>query len=110
MIIKKACGKSGAFFCKGCGGAMVVSKENLMKQMMKEIQSALKETDQDIVNQKLASVKTLCEVILSSGGTRVEEQSKGEITPAELKVMLGENKKAEKISYNPEQGDSIFDF
>jgi len=89
---------------------MVVSKERLIKQMQKELQLALKETDQIKADQRIASVRSLCELVLSSESTKQEGKTKESISPEELKAMLGRDSKEDKVSYNPEQGDSIFDF
>src|SRR5690625_5720262 len=104
---------------------MVVSKKDLMKQMAKEIEAALHTEYEEEINQRIASVRTLCEVILSKGTDKTNEKNRKEFTEQEIKAMLGKEKQTmseqelktmlgeegkNKYTADPERGDSIFDF
>lgn len=89
---------------------MVVKKEVIIKRMIKELESALAESKPAKLDQRIASVKTLCELILSQEGAGQVDRGPENISPKELRAMLGEDGDRELSSFDPEEGDSIFDF
>lgn len=83
---------------------MAVSKKRIMNQMMKELKIAMESNDEGKIAQHIASIKSLCEVML--------EDEKGELTakrPSTTDILSEYTRLEDKKMYRGES-DSIFDF
>lgn len=90
---------------------MVVSKQAIIQQIKKELDAAMKTKEEEKVKQRIASIKSLCEVILQEESSISSSPKKSDgITPQELKVMMGDKRENESYTVDPTKGDSIFDF
>lgn len=89
---------------------MVISKRTLIEQMIEELEVALRTSNQEQQKQRIASVKTLCKVILSAAEVEQDQGGHTKISKHELKAMLGQQKDSTNKRHDDVSSDSIFDF
>ena len=107
---------------------MSVSYATILEKMVAELKQAqINQADQEAVQQHVAQVKLLCDLILNekaSAERPSEKPSESRVTEKEMQVMVGKQKeeivkdpfakeagKGQRISASEDlEGDSIFDF
>ncbi|MFD2044374.1 YwdI family protein [Ornithinibacillus salinisoli] len=94
---------------------MAIANETIIQKMIQELQQAKQQQSQTEIVKHMEHVRLLCDLFLAESDSS-SEVSKEEISPEEMKAMLGETRKQQsfqktsRLEENDANGKSIFDF
>lgn len=97
---------------------MAVANETILRKMMQELQQANEnQHNQAQMLKHIEKIKLLCDLFLTEDKVQPTKAQTSEISAAELKAMMGENKTTNQPTFKKSielddegNGDSIFDF